>query len=190
LIAANVKRLRLGPNQDNPKYSVAEFAERLHVGRHAVYDYERPRRGRRHSFTWSELVALCAALECSLFELVLPGEGETVDLPEWVAHGKDIEAPPVDLNLEGVDLHDIDREPEFGLVVVPYPGRDELSRVVFHLPADTIGAIIEGPIARDFDQWLDRFREAEKKVAREAHQILVEALRSALADLEAEGENE
>jgi transcriptional regulator with XRE-family HTH domain len=74
-IAHNVKRIR----QDRG-LSVAQLAKRLHVGRHLVYDYERPRPGaQQRQFLWSDLVKLCSALQVTLFELVLPPAGVELD---------------------------------------------------------------------------------------------------------------
>lgn len=74
VVAANVRRIR-----EDQKLSVADLADRLHVGRHIVYDYERPRPGAgQRQFLWSDLVKLCDALKVTLYELVLPPAGETV----------------------------------------------------------------------------------------------------------------
>jgi len=76
VIAWNVRRVR-----EIRGLSVVQLADRLSVGRHLVYDYERPRPGAdQRQFLWSDLVKLCSALQVTLLELVLPPEGEEVDM--------------------------------------------------------------------------------------------------------------
>lgn len=71
-IARNVKRLR-----EEKKWSRRTLAKVLHVSANRVSDMEEPREGReQREFRWWELVALCGALDCTLYELVLPKEGE------------------------------------------------------------------------------------------------------------------
>jgi transcriptional regulator with XRE-family HTH domain len=75
VVAENVRAIR-----EDRGLSVADLAERLGVGRHLVYDMERPRPGAaQRQFTFWDLVALCHALETTLFELVLPEKGVVVD---------------------------------------------------------------------------------------------------------------
>lgn len=75
VVAANVQRLR-----EEKGWSVSELARELEVGRHLVYDMERPRPGAdQRQFTLWDLVALCDALGTTLFELVLPPKGVVVD---------------------------------------------------------------------------------------------------------------
>lgn len=70
-VAANVKRIR-----EDREWSTAELADRLSIGRHVARDYERPRKGaEQRQFLWSEIVSLCAVLDVTIFELVLPREG-------------------------------------------------------------------------------------------------------------------
>jgi transcriptional regulator with XRE-family HTH domain len=85
VVAANVRRIR-----ESHELSVAELAERMGVGRHLVYDMERPRPGaEQRQFTFWDLVSLCSALGTTLFELVLPPKGvvvyelETGENSEW-----------------------------------------------------------------------------------------------------------
>jgi transcriptional regulator with XRE-family HTH domain len=76
VIARNVRRVR-----EARGLSVGQLADRLSVGRHLVYDYERPRPGaEQRQFLWSDLVKLCGALQITVFELVLPPTGEEVDM--------------------------------------------------------------------------------------------------------------
>jgi transcriptional regulator with XRE-family HTH domain len=141
LVSVNVRRLR-----DGAGLSVAQLAARLNVSRAKVYQYEGPRSdGRRHSFKWSEVVELCAALECSVFELVLPDEGDTVEVPEWVAR-----------RIEPTQL-----DGQLGAVRVSPPGREELARLVFHLPGEALTRLPEIRLrlvkeARDFERNLRR----------------------------------
>lgn len=73
--ADNVRRIR-----EEKGLTVAELAERLGVGKHKVYDYERPRKGSaQREFTLMDLFDLCLVLETNLFELLLPPVGVTVD---------------------------------------------------------------------------------------------------------------
>lgn len=156
IIASNLRRIR--EERDLPK---TQLAERLDMGRHRVQDFERPRRGNVHSFKWSELVALCDALECSIFELVLPGEGEVIDVPEWRGTGR---------------LHE--------------PGsvrREELAQVVFHAPYEVLEQLGE-VTAHGFEEWRDRVRQAEIEANRKAEQTRIETFRAALADIEGETE--
>lgn len=75
VIAQNVRRIR-----KDRGLSIQGLAKVLGVGSHVVYDYERPRRGQpQRGFTWADLVGLCFALHTTLFELVLPDEGEVLD---------------------------------------------------------------------------------------------------------------
>lgn len=75
VIAANVKRIR-----EDRGLSRADLADRLGVGPHVVRDYERPRKGQpQREFTLTDLFTLCVVLETTLFELLLPPEGVTVD---------------------------------------------------------------------------------------------------------------
>ena len=75
VVASNVRRLR-----EDQNLSIVDLAERMGVGRHLVYDMERPRPGAdQRQFTFWDLVALCVALGTTLFELVLPPKGVVVD---------------------------------------------------------------------------------------------------------------
>jgi len=191
IVDRNVERLR-----KTRRLTVTQLAKAMRVSRATIYDYE-PETGRGHAFKWAELIALCAALECSIFDLVLPDEGEKLDLPEWVTHG-DMQALDADMELS-IDnpeaLHDVDPADveiaagQLGVVATMPPGREELVQVVFHAPADLIDQL-QRVTAAGFEEWRDRFREAELLVAREARQKMIETLRSALADLETEGETE
>lgn len=88
IVARNLRRIR-----EEKKISVAELANRIGVGKHRIYDFERPRAGAaQRQFLWSEIVLLCAGLGVTIFELVLPDEGERtvgnwlddeVPLPSW-----------------------------------------------------------------------------------------------------------
>lgn len=66
--------------------TTAGLAQVLGVGEAVVRDMERPRKDRaRREFRWSDLVALCAAFNTTLFDLVLPPEGvEVSDLRQVV----------------------------------------------------------------------------------------------------------
>ena len=71
VVAANVRRIR-----EDQGLSVAKLAKKLGLGRHVVYDFERPRPGAaQRAFLWSEIVTLCTVLGVTIFELVLPPEG-------------------------------------------------------------------------------------------------------------------
>ncbi len=158
VVARNVRRLRF-----NRGYSIAQLADRLQVGRHASYDYERPRKdSSQHAFKWSELVRLCAALECSLFDLVLPPEDVSLDLPDWVA-------PPS--HVQAIALGE-----ELGAVEVTPPGREEISQVVFHLPADVVVNLTH---PEWFEKWKQRSAEAIREALREAQKSMFEELRRA-----------
>lgn len=86
VVAANVRRVR-----EERGLSVAELAELLAVGKHRVYDYERPRKGeKQREFTLWDLFSLCVVLETTLFELLLPPEGVEVDgvsSEDWMVRG-------------------------------------------------------------------------------------------------------
>lgn len=80
MIARNVRRVR-----EARGLSVAQLAARLKVGRHLVYDYERPRPGaEQRQFLWSDLLKLCSSLQVTLFELVLPPAGVELERPGMV----------------------------------------------------------------------------------------------------------
>lgn len=80
-VAANVKRLR-----EERKWSTADLAGRLGVGRHITRDYERPRKGApQRQFLWEEIVNLCAVFNVTIFQLVLPPEGHRT-LPPGLEH--------------------------------------------------------------------------------------------------------
>ena len=82
-IASNLRRLI-----EDRELTFADVADRLRVQRHLVYDMVRARPGRsQREFRWSELVALCSALGTTVFELVLPPEGESANL-DWFAGGE------------------------------------------------------------------------------------------------------
>lgn len=134
VIARHVREKR-----ERHNLTVTQLSDRMQVSRGKIYDYEH-RAGRAHAFKWAELIELCAALNCSVFELVLPDEGETVDVPEWVA--QHIEPAPVPGAL--------------GAVMVTAPGREELSDTVFQMPAEILH-----PSKLDHlrQQWLDRQAE-------------------------------
>jgi len=77
VVASNVNRIREAAGVSRPV-----LAARLGVGQHVVRDYERPRKGQsQRAFLWSEIVALCHALDTNLFELVLPPGDVEVELP-------------------------------------------------------------------------------------------------------------
>ncbi len=84
VVSYNVRRLSKG-------FSVTELARRLDVGRGRVYDMRRARPGKpQRQFLWTDLVALCAALDVTLFDLVLPpaefevvGEGAGFLVGDW-----------------------------------------------------------------------------------------------------------
>lgn len=79
VVAANVRRIR-----EEQGLSVAELAKKLGLGRHVVYDFERPRQGAaQRAFLWSEIVTLCAVLDVTIFELVLPPEGHRTVPAGW-----------------------------------------------------------------------------------------------------------
>ncbi len=88
IVARNIRRIR-----EEKGLSVADLAKSIGVGKHRVYDYERPRAGAaQRQFLWSEIVLLCAGLDVTIFELVLPDEGDRtiskwlddeVPLPSW-----------------------------------------------------------------------------------------------------------
>lgn len=79
VVAANLRRIR-----EEKGLSVAELAEALGVGRHAVYDFERPRKGaQQRQFLWSEIVNLCAVFDVTIFELVLPEKGHRTVPDAW-----------------------------------------------------------------------------------------------------------
>ena len=131
VVSANVKRLR-----DDAGLSVSQLADKLKVSRAKVYQYERPRAdGRVHSFKWSEMVALCEALECALWELVLPDKGEIIDEREWVGEGR--------LHVPGAER------------------REELSRIVFHMPVKVFDETSDTQ-AKWLTEWRDRARKAER----------------------------
>lgn len=79
VIAHNVERLRKAAE---PELSFGKLAERLshtigkEIGEHVARDMVRPRKGQpQRSFSWDELVALCAVFDVLLFDLVLPPTG-------------------------------------------------------------------------------------------------------------------
>jgi len=77
VVAHNLRRLR-----EEKGVSVAELARDLGVGKHLIYDFERPRRGKeQRQFLWSEIVMLCRGLGVTIFELVLPASGEAMGIP-------------------------------------------------------------------------------------------------------------
>jgi transcriptional regulator with XRE-family HTH domain len=77
VIADNLRRIR-----EEAGLSPGELADRLPgVSRTTIYDYERPRQGRKaHRFTWTELLALSRALECSISELVKGSSGDVEEM--------------------------------------------------------------------------------------------------------------
>jgi transcriptional regulator with XRE-family HTH domain len=88
VIAANVRRIR-----EEKGLSVAELAERMTVGRHLIYDFERPRPGAdQRQFLWRDVVNLCLALGVTVFDLALPNDGDYV-LQEVGELGLPIRAP-------------------------------------------------------------------------------------------------
>jgi DNA-binding Xre family transcriptional regulator len=81
VIASNVLRIF-----EEKKWSVTRLAEQLGVGRQIVYDYLGPRPGSaQRKFLWSDLAGLCLALDVTLFDLVLPPEGEKSGGTNWLA---------------------------------------------------------------------------------------------------------
>ena len=84
IIAAKVLRLR-----GERGWSIPDLARVLNVGRQVVHEMEGSREDRQQrGFKWTDLVALCGALETTLFELVLPDEGVSVaaveDFPQMI----------------------------------------------------------------------------------------------------------
>ena len=78
-VAANVKKLR-----EARKWTTADLADRLRIGRHVARDYERPRKGaQQRQFLWEEIVNLCAVFNVTIFELVLPPKGQRTVPAGW-----------------------------------------------------------------------------------------------------------
>lgn len=76
-VAGNVTRLR-----EAKGWSRGDLASRLGVGPHVARDYERPRKGApQRQFLWEEIFNLCAVLEATIFELVLPEVGRDTKPP-------------------------------------------------------------------------------------------------------------
>ena len=75
VIARNMRTLR-----EDRAWTQGELAEWLGYSRHRVMDLEGANKRRRPRFTWETLVALCDVLDCALWDLVLPAEGDTVDI--------------------------------------------------------------------------------------------------------------
>lgn len=171
VVSANVHRLR-----ERRGYSVARLADRLGVSRGTVYHYEQPRRdGRRHSFKWAEMFRLCAVLECSVFELVLPGEGVKVDerVPfsgriEWDLEALDSESRHLLGALDSDALEMVD-PPELGPI-----GRDEMARVAFHMPAE----VLPGRLDELAEKLSTEVRLAAARDREQAVESLIEALRA------------
>ncbi len=120
IVADNVVRLR-----KDLRLTVESLARLIGVKPHVVYDMQRAQRGRpQRAFNWTELVALCGALNTTLFDLVLPPEGVQIagigDFPGRMA--------------------DSDSEFIYGpgeMVADAGPtGRDGLSWMLFGLPAE------------------------------------------------------
>ena len=74
VVAHNVRRIR-----KEKGIGVSELANRMGVGRHLIYDFERPRPGaEQRQFSWADIVSLCGHLNVTLPELVFPPETEFV----------------------------------------------------------------------------------------------------------------
>lgn len=95
--------------------SVTDLAQRMGVGRHLIYDFERPRAGAdQRQFMWRDIVHLCIGLDVTLPELVLPPEGK-----------------------DGATIEDFD--PRIHIVVGSYTdsGRNQLGLVLLGLNPDS-----------------------------------------------------
>ncbi len=80
VVAGNLQQIR-----KKREIGVTELARSLGVGRAVIYDMEGSAEGRKQrnkraqrEFRLSDLMALCGALDTTLFELVLPEEGQKV----------------------------------------------------------------------------------------------------------------
>jgi transcriptional regulator with XRE-family HTH domain len=131
IIASNVQRLR-----NTKGWTVTELARELGVSRLVVYDMEGSRDDRQQrEFKWSDLVALCGALNTVLFELVLPQEGVFIagveSFPRMI-----VDRPSLDRVAKGVVRRFGSGGPEEGAtwpraLSEPVVGRDGLSTRLF-----------------------------------------------------------
>lgn len=143
VIAANVRRRR-----EELNLSVADLAGRLDVGKHLVYDLERPRAGQQQrEFAWSELVELCRALETNLFDLVLPPEDVKVEFYNFDTSGD-------------VDLS----------AAAQRAGAGELAEILDRPDRAILGWLLFGVDGRDLDP--EMFRSFVEKANRERRQVL------------------
>ena len=175
VIARNVQRLR-----EARQLSVTRLAEKMKVNRKTIYDYEH-RSGRPHAFKWSEMFRLCAVLECSVFELVLPGEDEKVSVRvpfsgrvEWDLSGLDPQSRQLLDNLDPASV-EVEDMPEIGPI-----GREEIARIAFHLTAD----VLPGRL----DQLAERLSEQVRKLAARDRGLAADRLVEAIRALGMEGE--
>ncbi|MCH8984673.1 MAG: hypothetical protein IH943_11345 [Acidobacteria bacterium] len=99
VVAANFKRL-------TKDYKAADLAKAIGVHRTLIYDMRGPREGRsQRQFLWSDLVAICAALDIDLYELALPpDDGESVAPPYESAQSGAMTRDTLSYHLFGIPL--------------------------------------------------------------------------------------
>lgn len=143
VIAGNVRRRR-----EELNLSVSDLADRLNVGKHLVYDLERPRAGQKQrEFAWSELVELCRALETNLFDLVLPPEDVKVEFYRFDTSGD-------------VDLSAAARK----------AGADELAEILDRPDRAVLGWLLFGVDGRELDPAM--FKSFVEKANRQRQQVV------------------
>ncbi len=156
VVAYNVRRLR-----EEKGLSVAQLAERLPVGRHVVYDYERPRQGsEQRQFLWKEIFFLCAVLDVTLFELVLPPAG--VDL-EHFESGRSVQEAA-----ERADLGE--------LASLRMDARTELAFILFGVDAKHVQPAVLRKLAEKVDAEHSRRQEIIAGITEEMLHRLDEAI--------------
>lgn len=156
VIARNVTRFR-----ERKGWAQTVLADRLGLSKDVVLLYEGRRKGRsQRPFRWSELVELCYALDCTLYELVFPNDPDTkVDLVTDSGLGKSLKTEmPLMISPDG---RAGPRSSELGLRLFGVPG-DEL------LEADDLKEDIEKAtemrraIAQEIqDKWAEYGRQLE-----------------------------
>ena len=135
IVARNVRDVR----KKKRRLSVHQLAGKLGVGEHIVRDMERPRKGQsQREFTWSELVALCGALDTNLFELVLPPEDvEVADARKFLL--TDTDSPDVAVYHPNAQI-----------------GRDGLGWRVFGVPGNSLTPEVLKQMASNLSDEYDR----------------------------------
>lgn len=149
VVASNIKRIREAKGLGR-----RDLADRLGVGLHLARDLERPRAGQpQRAFSWSELVALCQALETNLFDLVLPADIRN-------------EAGEVELTADEITVDELDRATDSQLAAAARKvGADEFADMIDRPDRAVLGWILFGVDGRKLDP--EGFREhVEKENAR------------------------